>query len=461
MATEADGDAEVAGRGPPRPVTTGLRWLRGHAIRRLGWGVADQMVSSLTNFVVAIYIVHALGAAQFGAFSLAYVTYGFALNASRGLSTDPLMVRFSGTDLPSWRRAVAECTGTAVVVGLATGALVLAAGLVIGGTAGAAFLALGLTLPGLLLQDSWRYSFIALGRGSQAFLNDTIWGVTLLPALVLVRKTGHANVFWFVLAWGITAGIGAVVGPWQARVVPRLLDAWGWVARHSDLGPRYLAEGLSNSIASQVRTYGIGLILGLATLGSAQAAATLFGPVLVLFTGMSLFAIPEGTRVLRRSPRQLPLLCLVISAGLTATGLAWGIILLIAVPRGLGSWLLGPIWRSTYPLLLPQMLFVVGAGIGFGVGIGLHAHGASRRSLRQAALFAVLYVACSLTGAVAAGITGTMWGAAAAPWISAGYGWRQLHAAQREAGYLPAGHRFLPTRPRGRHHRSRHTGSAD
>ena len=76
-------------------------------------------MSSLTNFAVSIYVVHVLGAVQFGAFSLAYVTYAFALNASRGLATDPLMVRFSGTDLPTWRRAVARCTGTAAVVGFA------------------------------------------------------------------------------------------------------------------------------------------------------------------------------------------------------------------------------------------------------------------------------------------------------------------------------------------------------
>src|SRR6201996_7861422 len=186
MLFDASQRGQIAAAGSRRTI---LPWQKiRRATRRLSWGVADQGMSSITNFAVNIYIARELGAVQYGAFSLAYVTYGFALNASRGLSTDPLMVRFSGTDLPSWRRAVAECTGTAVVVGLATGALVLAAGLVIGGTAGAAFLALGLTLPGLLLQDSWRYSFIALGRGSQAFLNDTIWGVTLLPALVLVRK---------------------------------------------------------------------------------------------------------------------------------------------------------------------------------------------------------------------------------------------------------------------------------
>ena len=68
--------------------------------RRLGWGVADQGVSSLTNFVVNLYVARTLGAEQYGAFGLAWVTYAFALNASRGLATDPLMVRFSYTDEP-------------------------------------------------------------------------------------------------------------------------------------------------------------------------------------------------------------------------------------------------------------------------------------------------------------------------------------------------------------------------
>ena len=67
---------------------------------RLSWGVADQAMSSLSNFAVNIYIARTLGAVQYGAFALAYVTYGFALNASRGLATDPLLVRFSGTDHP-------------------------------------------------------------------------------------------------------------------------------------------------------------------------------------------------------------------------------------------------------------------------------------------------------------------------------------------------------------------------
>ena len=330
-------------------------------------------------------------------------------------------------------------TGTATVVGLVLGACVLAAAAVLDGTTGAAFLALGLTLPGLLLQDSWRYSFFALGRGGQAFLNDTIWALTLLPALVVLQRDRSRERVLVRFRVGYhgdhRCGCRAVAGAGH----PQTRLAHGDGCRSTVIsGPVTSRRAPAQSAAVQLRAYGIGLVLGLAALGSVQAAATLFGPMTILFLGMSLVTIPEAARVLRRSPRHLPLFCLVITGGLSVAALAWGIILLIAVPRGFGSWLLGPIWRSTYPLVLPQMLFVIGQGIGVGVGTGLHALGAARRSLRQAVLAAVLLVIGSLVGAVAGGAAGTLWGAAVAPWISAVYGWWQLREALREYVPLPS-----------------------
>ena len=433
------GRAPAAGK---RLTTVFGRMLAERAGRRLGWGVADQAMSSLSNFAVSIYIARTLGATQFGAFSLCYATYAFSLNASRGLATEPLMVRFSGTDLPTWRRAVASCTGTAALVGLAIGACVLAAATLLDGTARGAFLALGLTLPGLLLQDSWRYSFIALGRSSQAFINDTVWTVAVLPALVLLRSTGHATVFWFVLAWGATAAIGAALGPLQARVIPRLPSAWGWLSEHRDLGPRYFAEGTSQSGAFQLRAYGIGLILGLAALGYVQAANTLMGPFLVIFFGIMLIMVPEAARVLRRSPPHLPLFCVLLSSVLAAGALAWGVLLLVALPRGLGSWLLGPIWRPTYPLVVPQMLYAIGLGACAGAGVGLKALAAARRSLRGTVVAAVAYLVFGLVGALAGGPFGTVVGIAVAIWLGALLWWWQLFAALRDAGHVPAGGRF-------------------
>jgi O-antigen/teichoic acid export membrane protein len=438
-----------------------LPWmLVRQASRRLGWGVVDQAMSSISNFAVNIYIAHTLGAVQYGAFALAYVTYGFALNASRGLGTDPLLVRFSGTDLRTWRHAVASCTGTAAAAGFVAGACALVAAAVLDGTTRMAFLALGLTLPGLLLQDSWRYCFFALGRGSQALLSDTIWTVALIPALVYLRHSGHASVFWFVFAWGATAAVAAAIGPLQAGVVPRLTRAWEWISHHNDLGPRYLAEGTANSASSMLRNYGLGFILGLAAVGYVQAASTLMGPFMVIFFGMGLVMLPEAARVLRRSPRHLPLFCIAASVGLALSGLAWGIVLIVAMPRGLGHLMLGTLWRPTYPLVLPCTIQIMGGCASAGAGTGLHALGAARRSLRAMVLSSALYIVCALVGAVTDGVLGTIIGAAIASWAGAILFWWELHVALRERSQKPAEvasgprhrvgrHRALPAR--GRH----------
>src|SRR5215470_5005452 len=295
---------------------TAVPWrVARQAARRITWGVADQAVSSLTNAAVSIYIARTLGAVQFGAFSIAYVTYSFILNASRGLATDPLLVRFSGAEPPAWRRAVASCTGTALAFGLVAGAAMLAVAMLLGGTARIAFFAMGLTMPGLMLPDSWRYAFFAAGRGGQAFLNDMVWAAAMVPGLLVLRFTGHETVLWFVLVWGASANVAAAAGPFQARVIPRLLDAWSWVMDHRDLAFRYLAENTAFSGAAQLRITFLGVISGLAAVGSVQSAQVLMGPFLAALMGISLVTVPEAARLLKQSPRKLRLFCLVIGGG--------------------------------------------------------------------------------------------------------------------------------------------------
>ena len=390
-------------------------------------------MSSISNFAVSIYIARTVGAVQYGAFALAYVTYAFALNASRGLATDPLLVRYSHADLPTWRRAVAGCTATALVVGLVAGVCVILAAALLDGTTRLAFFALGLTLPGLLLQDSWRFSFFALGRGNQAFINDTIWTVVLLPALVVLQVSGHADAFWFVFVWGAAATVAAAVGPLQARVMPKLSAVREWLTQHRDLGLRYLGEGTSNSAQSQLRTYGIGFILGLAAVGYVQAASTLMGRFMVIFFGMGLVTLPEAVRIRRNSPRQLPMFCAVVGGGLALAGLAWGAILLVALPRGLGNLLLHSLWRPTYPLVLPLTISIAGGCVMAGAGTGLHALGAAERSLRAMIIASVVYVACSLVGAALGGATGTVDGAAVATWVGALAFWWHFRNALRSS----------------------------
>jgi O-antigen/teichoic acid export membrane protein len=432
-----------------------LTWQQVRRIgARLSWGISDQVMCSLTNFLLSAYIARNLGAAEFGSFSLAYVTYGFANNASRGLSIEPLLVRFSGAELKKWRRATGGCTGTALLVGLCTGTIALTAGTLIGGTTGMAFLALGLMLPGLLLQDSWRYAFFAVGRGHHAFVNDTVWALVQIPLLVGLKMTGHASVFWFIVAWGAGAYVGAVLGMFQARVVPRLVGATIWLILHRDLGPRYMLENAGSNAASTVQSYSVSSILGLGAVGDVQAANVLMGPFKIILFGLGMITLPEAAHVLRTSPRRLPLFCLAVSAGLALAALGWAAVLLVAMPLGLGHLVLGSLWRPAYPLVLPTALAIAGSCAATGSAVGMHALGAARRSLRASLVASAMLIPLSIVGAFVAGVLGTLYFAAAASWLATVMVWWYFREAMRESSNVPVPGWLWPRRYAGRHHGS-------
>jgi O-antigen/teichoic acid export membrane protein len=395
-------------------------------------------MGSLTNFLLNVYVARSLGAAEFGAFSLAYVTYGFAINVSRGLSFEPLLIRFSNTDMKVWRGAASACTGTALIVGLATGTCALAVGTLIGGTTtGQAFLALGLMLPGLLLQDSWRYAFFSVQKGYHAFVNDTAWAVVQFLLLVLLKVTGHADVFWFVIAWGAGAAAGSVLASFQARVVPSLLKAKTWLITHRDLGPRYVLENAGGNAGSTVQSYGVSSLLGVTAVGDISAANVLMGPFRIVSLGASMITIPEAVKLLRHSPQQLPRFCVAVSAGLASLALAWAVLLVVGLPLGLGQMMLGGLWRSAYPLVIPTALATLFGCAGIGAGLGLHAMGAARSSLRSTLIGAVISLTLALVGAAVWGVYGTVLLAAVGMLITASLTWHFFVKAMRESGRVP------------------------
>ncbi|GAA2066360.1 hypothetical protein GCM10009801_12680 [Streptomyces albiaxialis] len=401
---------------------------------RLSWGLADQAVCSLNNFAVGIYVARSLGLGAFGAFSLAWVTYGVVLNVSRGLSTDPLMVRFSGVPAANWRAAVARSSGTALVVGTALGAVCLATGLGIGGRVGSAFACLGAVLPALLLQDAWRFAFFAAGTGRKAFVNDLVWAAALVPAMVVAARVD--SVAAFVLAWGTSAALPAVYGWLQSGIRPRLTGARAWLREHRDLGYRYLAENVSNSGASQLRAYGLGAIVGVGAVGVIRGAELLLGPFLALLMGLSLVTVAEAARVLRRAPHRLGTFCLLLGGGQAAAAVLWGAALLL-VPDRAGELVLGGVWHSASDLIVPVTLGVAGAGLGTGAAAGLRALAAARRSLRCQLFASACYVTGGLGGAAAAGTAGSAWGVAAATLGASALWWLQLRSALREHHRTP------------------------
>ncbi|MFI5664026.1 hypothetical protein [Streptomyces sp. NPDC051684] len=401
---------------------------------RLSWGLADQAASSVSNFAVGIYVARSLGVTAFGVFSLAWVTYGVVLNVSRGLATDPLMVRFSGVAQESWRGAVARCSGTALGVGTALGAASVVLGLALGDRIGPAFVCLGIVLPGLLLQDSWRFAFFAAGAGRKAFVNDIVWCVALVPALVVAARVG--GVAAFVLAWGGSAAVAAAYGCFQSGIAPRLTGARTWLREHRDLGTRYLLENVSNSGGSQLRAYGLGVIVGVGAVGVVRGAELLLGPFMAVLMGLSLVTVAEAARVLRRAPHRLGTFCLMLGGGQAVAALLWGGALLL-VPDRAGELVLGDVWSSASQLIVPVTLGVAGAGLGTGAAAGLRALGAARLSLRSQLFASACYVGGGLGGAAAGGTVGSAWGVAAATVTGSAVWWLHLRYALREHHHNP------------------------
>src|SRR5262245_53463222 len=93
-----------------RPRARGLAVLRAKALEAswLAWGLADQALSSLTNFALGVLAARSLPAEAFGAFSVSFTGYLLASAIGRGLVSQPLTVRYSRASPSEWRRGVAD-----------------------------------------------------------------------------------------------------------------------------------------------------------------------------------------------------------------------------------------------------------------------------------------------------------------------------------------------------------------
>lgn len=402
------------------------------ALGRLGWGVADQGVSSLGNFAFGILVARTLAPEDFGAFALALVTYGVVLNASRGLATDPMVVRFSGAEPHAWRRAVSAATGTAVCVGVISGAVCVVIGLVLPGSIRDALVALGCVLPGLVLQDSWRFAFFSQGQPAKALLNDLVWAVLQVATMTGLVLTDRASVVTSICAFGGSAAVAAAVGWWQCRVRPRPRLMRSWLVSQRSLSGRYLVENVSISGARQLRMVALGALAGLAAVGEVRAAEMLMGPFMVVLMGVSQVAVPEAIHVLNRSPSRLTHFCLLLGGAQALAAVAWGAAMMVLVPRGLGQLLLGDLWVGAFALLLPVLLNMTIGCFENGAMSGVRALGASRHSLAAQLSNAGLYLVGGTAGAALDGARGSCWGVVAATSVATIIWWRGLRRALRE-----------------------------
>jgi O-antigen/teichoic acid export membrane protein len=372
------------------------------------WSLADQALSSTTNFGITILIARSFSPTALGSFALAYAYYIALLQLSRCFTSEPLTVRFSGSRHEAWHGATLHAASTALTLGCLGTAAGLAVASLTDGALRSSFLVVSVFLPLLLLQDLWRFGFFAAARPRAAAANDAVWVVAMAVFVLAVHASGSSTLTWLVFAWAFSGALAGVFGALQVRARPRAGNIRGWIATHRDLGVRFAGEFLVYSASVQATLYIVGAVAGVAAVGSIRAAQTLVGPVSLVFLGVSFGAVPEGVRIATRSPERLPRFASTVSVCLAGVSLMWGAVLL-AIPDGLGQAILGDSWRPARNLMVPIVVALIAEGLNVGPWMGLRALAAAGRSLRGRTMIAAVTMVAGAAGATTMGA----WGAAA------------------------------------------------
>jgi len=407
---------------------------------RGAWGIADQAFSSLTNFVLSVFVARAVSADEFGAFTLAFATFATALGASQALVAQPLVIRFSNRSYGEWLRACRLAMGASIMLGTAAGFVCVLMGLLIEPLRGT-MLALGLVMPALVLQDGWRFAFFSVGRPFQAFMNDLIWAVCLIPAFGWLMVTGNSSVPSFVLAWGCAATVAAVAGGIQARIVPAPREVTTWWRDQKDIALGLTGDLIINSGTARITVFSVAGIAGLAATAAMRGANMLLTPLRILFTGLAPVKVPEAVRILGGDTGldDLKRYSVRLSAAFTTLVLFYGVALL-AFPDPLGAFLLEDTWAGTKGLLFLAALALAGNTASNGAVVGLMALGATRRLFRIRVLVGPSTTAGSILGAIIAGAMGAFLGQAITYWLSTVLYWHHLGAEIRERRRAQEGH---------------------
>ncbi|GAA4823084.1 hypothetical protein GCM10023201_06410 [Actinomycetospora corticicola] len=378
--------------------------------RRAALGVADQAVSSATNYLTAFVASFVLLPESFGAFVVAFAVVTVLAAATRAVLSEPLIAHLPAVASADRRaRLAGSALGAAAVFGLAGTALVVVLGLV-GGEVLSTLLVFAPWILGAIVVDAGRYVLLARLRTGATLAVDAAWALAQGVGLGVVALVGSWTPAALAACWGVGALAGLVVvvavgverpgrpGPWLRE--GRYLSGWFTVV----------------SILGQVQMYAVLLLAGIVVstremaglravqLLVLQPPTTFMAAVLVLATAM--FArypvaadgsLPPGFAALRRR--------------LTLAMAGLGVLVLVAIPlRDVLMGLLFPRYVDFAPLVPPTALLVAVLGLGVPAAAAL-------RGMRRGGLLCAIQVLTSLgmvggatVGLLVGGVLGLCWG---------------------------------------------------
>jgi O-antigen/teichoic acid export membrane protein len=389
--------------------------------RKVAWGFADQLCSSLTNFGLTIVAGRWLGPEPLGLIAIGFSVYVMALVFQRALVSEPHTVLSANHGL----RDRLDISRRTVTISLLTG-LIVAAGMVIvamligpNSTVGRGFLLFAPWIPIVMLQDVWRFVLFRDNRNAAAVANDFSWVIGMLVALP-VASAIHTD--WAIVgAWGFGAFVGVVLGALQTRAWPRAVRAsarW-WRREAWPIGKWFALDRATSNLGTQGTVFILAPLLGAAALGGLKATNSVFAPLSVLGPAITLPGLPSMTRAYRSSLHDARSLATRLSV--TVGGLTGLYTLLLAAGGGVAlTFLFGDRFTRFTSLIVPTAAGQIMAAASIGFVILLKASKSGRPLVLAHVISTVGTLIVTPILAIRAGVTGAAWG------LAIGYGLESL-----------------------------------
>lgn len=410
----------------------------GAAVRRSAWTVADSALWSMSTFALLVVAARESSPAVFGAFALFVGMATLGVSLARAVLGEPYAVRFAGVPEPDRAAAAAQVLAAGVVGAVILGGLGVL--LSVGGAVPIGYrapcLVLAVCLPGMLLQDTLRQVFIAVGRGRTAFLNDLSYACLMLAALAFLVATDNATLPYLLAAWAgprLVAGVGGLV---QLGTVPDFTAWRGWLGVSRRLGAPFLAEAVLVTGVAQVSMLVIGALASLEAVGHWRGALTVYGPLTAVLGGMQVAAIPEAVRARAAGPGPLRRVLRRVVTAAVLVSLVWGLVGAL-LPDQVGRALLGETWVGSKGVVLRLVPVRVAAAVTLGAFVGLRSSRSVARSLGARLTVGLASLGGVVIGLALDGVDGAALGLGTAVSLGSVLWWRQFIASERQAAPVP------------------------
>lgn len=374
---------------------------------RLILGFIDQGIVSASGLLTFVAAAQFLSPNDLGYYSFGVATCLLIVSLVRAICGESLLVGSVANreNRPSVYRDSRSMLGLAIILGLVSGSLCAGLGL-IGDPANRPLLASAIAAPGLVLQDSLRYCFIALQRTRSLILNDSatlIFGASAIVVSGLI--TGDS--FVMLVSWGLaslTVGLVTLVG---SALAPSFKTSVRWLKSTWRSSSAFFTENAMGALAGYVIVVILAVFVAPAEVAAFRAALVVYGVANLVINFLRTQVLRELRIDMVSSARGLLVTGgkLAVPVVVTILGMLTALLLL---PQWAGEMLFQDTWLMVSIILIPGAINRFFAGLSIVPTITLRVQGITWKATMIKIIILFVSLGLGPLGALYAGAGGAL-----------------------------------------------------